>query len=99
MEDKEYTGYSVSVYNQHTEDSAEGEAENSQAKGPDTGRYSGEHSTEEAKSFRSKDRAHEHLLFVRFHSLILLRTRQFHEGGNDYGNRSSRGGFVKNTSL
>lgn len=41
MEDKEYTGYSVSVYNQHTEDSAEGEAENSQAKGPDTGRYSG----------------------------------------------------------
>ena len=57
MEDKEYTGYSVSVYNQHTEGSAEGEAENSQAKGPDTGRYSGEHSTEEAKSFRSKDRA------------------------------------------
>ena len=51
MEDKEYTGYSVSVYNQHTEDSAEGGAENSQAKGPDTGRYSGEHSTEEAKSF------------------------------------------------
>lgn len=41
MEDKEYTGYSVSVYNQHTEGSAEGEAENSQAKGPDTGRYSG----------------------------------------------------------
>lgn len=53
----------------HPGGSAEGEAENSQAKGPDTGRYSGEHSTEEAKSFRSKDRAHEHLLFVRFHSL------------------------------
>ena len=69
MKDTEYAWYSVSVYYQHTEHSAEGEAENSQAKGPDTGRYSGEHSTEEAKSFRSKDRAHEHLLFVRFHSL------------------------------
>ena len=62
------------MYYQHTEHSAEGEAENSQAKGPDTGRYSGEHSTEEAKSFRSKDRAHEHVyLFMRFFNSLSAR--------------------------
>ena len=33
MKDTEYAWYSVSVYYQHTEHSAEGEAENSQAKG------------------------------------------------------------------
>ncbi len=50
---------------------AEGDAENSQAKGPDTVRNSGkQRCTDEAKSFRYKDRAHGHDLYA--HALFLI---------------------------
>lgn len=62
---------------------AEGEAENSQAKGPDTGRYSGKRkSTDEAQSFRSKDRAHEQVFCsCAFLDILMDTGRADYEGG------------------